>query len=616
MLKYIPIVLIIFLLSCAPSKISTKLDHPPEIEIVYPHKNQTIGAVDSTFILGNITPGSKLYINHHRIPVHPEGGFLAFLPIDEGEFSFYIIAENKYGSDSIEWPVIVPEPFKTIPPDSLAFLENNIKPGAYTELVAGDLLELSVSATPGCQLHYRIDSLTDWTPMFEVTSSITVPGSETVFGADNQQDSIIGSGVYQASMYMPSDTAVDSTVVKFRLCQFNEIDSTSIDSVTIDTVCVEKEAPGKVTLKHYDYPQVVEMIDSTQTIRHGPRKGYLSIFQPKGVRFITTGKFSNYVRMNLADGLTAWIPDSSLIYLPEGTPVPYSEIKYIRTFSQERSTRVSVYLDQKLPFKVEQNPVSGEIILNVYYATSDTDWIRYDPEDDLIDYIVWDQPQDDVYRLKIKLIENQIWGYDTHYEGNVLNLDIKKRPSGKLKLSDLKIAIDPGHSSDPGSIGPTGFTEKEANLNISRELTRLLRNKGAEVVMIRSGNEHVDIYDRPKIAVRENCDIFISVHNNALPDGVNPFEHNGTSAYYYHLNSKPLAKAIQNRMSSELGLDNYGHYHANFAVIRPTQYLDVLIECTFMILPDEEAKLRGRDFPEKCAESIMRGIEDFLDQQK
>ena len=84
MLRYIPFILVALLLSCAPSKVSTRLDHPPEIEIIYPHKDQKIGAIDSTFILGNVTTGSKLYINNHRIPVHPEGGFLAFLPIHEG----------------------------------------------------------------------------------------------------------------------------------------------------------------------------------------------------------------------------------------------------------------------------------------------------------------------------------------------------------------------------------------------------------------------------------------------------------------------------------------------------------------------------------------------------
>ncbi len=186
-------------------------------------------------------------------------------------------------------------------------------------------------------------------------------------------------------------------------------------------------------------------------------------------------------------------------------------------------------------------------------------------------------------------------------------------PHRDIDIENLKFVIDPGHSDDPGSIGPTGLREADANLAISRKLVQLLRDKGAEVAMTRTGNENVELHERPEIAVRENCDIFISIHNNALPDGVNPFENNGTSTYYYHMHSKPLAEHIQRKLVDKLEMGSFGHYYANFAVTRPTQYLSVLVECTFMILPDEEAKLRGDEFSEKCAEAILEGVEDYLD---
>jgi N-acetylmuramoyl-L-alanine amidase len=449
--------------------------------------------------------------------------------------------------------------------------------------------------------------------MFEISSLIEVPGSETIFGSENLQDTAIGTGVYGASMFMPSDTAIDSADIIFRLCKIVKdslTDSTLADSIELE--CILDTVESILTLKKYDYPQVVEIIDSVQTIRHGPQKGYLSIYQPKGVRFVADGKFNNYVRLNLGPGQPAWIPDSSIVYLPEGTPAPYSEVKYIRTFAMEGKTRVSTYLDMKLPFRVEVDPVRGRVSILIYYITSDTDWIRYDTDDDLIDYITWSQPQASVYRLDIQLNEKSIWGYDAFYEDNVLNLDLKKVPHKKNDIEDLKFVIDPGHSHDPGAIGPTGLTEAEANLAISKKLAKMLRDKGAEVVMTRTSNENVELYERPEIAVRENCDVFISVHNNALPDGVNPFENNGTSTYYYHLHSKPLAEHIQKKLVDKLEMGSYGHYHANFAVTRPTQYLAVLVECTFMILPDEEAKLRGEEFPEKCARAILEGVEDYL----
>jgi len=584
----------------------------PVIKVIYPHKNQTVRAADSTFILGNVTPGSKLHINKYRIPVHPGGGFIAFLPIEQGDFIFNLKAENKHGKTELEWPVMIPEPFKTVPSDSFAMLNEYMYPNVYQELTAGNLLEMSFRGTPGYKAEYMISGLTDWREMYERSQSLRVLGSETVFGSENQQDTILGSGIYQAGLYIPSDSIIDSAMIIYRLCK--PLDDSLSDTTQLE--CIMDTARGKLTVKRYEYPQVVEMIDSVQTIRTGPRKGYLSIFQPKGVRFIADGKYNNYVRLKLAPGQPAWVPDSSLEFLPPGTPPPYSEIAYIRTFVLEQATRVAVYLNQKLPFRVEEDPDRREINLLVYYATSDTDWIRYDTRDELIKYITWSQPQKGVYKLVIKLDCEHIWGYDAYYEGNVLYLDIKKPPHENPKCKHLKIVIDPGHSKDPGAVGPTGLTEAEANLKISKALAKILRKKGAEVVMTRTGNEHVELHKRPQIAVKEDCDLFISVHNNALPDGVNPFENSGVSTYYYHLHSKSLAEAIQIRMSEELEIGDYGHYHANFAVTRPTQYPAVLVECTFMILPEEDIKVRGEKFPGKCAEAIADGIEDFLKELK
>ena len=33
----------------------------------------------------------------------------------------------------------------------------------------------------------------------------------------------------------------------------------------------------------------------------------------------------------------------------------------------------------------------------------------------------------------------------------------------------------------------------------------------------------------------QDADVLISIHNNALPDGVNPFTNNGTSVFYNHV---------------------------------------------------------------------------------
>jgi N-acetylmuramoyl-L-alanine amidase len=156
------------------------------------------------------------------------------------------------------------------------------------------------------------------------------------------------------------------------------------------------------------------------------------------------------------------------------------------------------------------------------------------------------------------------------------------------------------------------LTEREVNLQIARRLKRVLEQHGARVVMTRNGMENVPLYDRPKIAQEEKADIFISIHNNAHPDGVNPFVNTGTSVYFYHQHSKKLAASVHEQLLKALDIGDQGLYQGNFAVLRPPSYLSILIECAFIIHPEQEVLLRQEDFQEKIVKSIYKGLEKFL----
>jgi N-acetylmuramoyl-L-alanine amidase len=121
------------------------------------------------------------------------------------------------------------------------------------------------------------------------------------------------------------------------------------------------------------------------------------------------------------------------------------------------------------------------------------------------------------------------------------------------------------------------------------------------------------LYDRPAIARAAEVDIFVSIHNNALPDGINPFINNGTSSYYYHPHSRRLARTLHPRLVRAARLSDYGQYHANFAVLRPTQYPSVLLECAFMMIPEQEEDLRDPGYQRRIAKAIAEGLEDYIE---
>lgn len=624
-------------------------DHPkPKIVVIYPKPNQVIGAVDSTFILGHMPlPGDEalydFFINDTKVEVHPDGGFLAFLPITPGQFTFHLKTipkseefdprrhtggrlfniEDYELEDSLT--VQVPEPLIQSNIDSLYIDEHFHNRFRFKALKTGERLELSIKGTPLCQAWFRIDSIADSIPMVETDPRSQPYWGESVFGAGAVPDSFMIKGIYTGYLDVTDDMRGDSLKVTFYL------KPPSVESIMkrfltppleesefqlipflkySDSDFVAIDSYFKVSFNDPTYPLTVRFTDSVQTIRHGPRKGYFSIFQPEGIEAEVISCEDDWYIAQLSETQKAWIFKNSVEVLPHGILPPKSLLRVVRFFSGDNKIRFEFPLSGKHPYRISEVD-RKHLRVQLFGVTSDTDWIRYTFGEELIDLVTWEQVEPGLYQLDIRMTQD-IWGYDSYYEGNTFYLEINKPPENLKSLRGKRIVIDPGHSSDPGSIGPTGLTEKVANLNIALKLAERLRNKGAIVIMTRSDSSHVDLYDRPAIAKANKADLFVSIHNNALPDGVNPFVNNGASCYYYHPHSLNLARAIQKQMLKETNQQDYGLYHGNLAVDRPTQYPAVLVECAFMIIPDQEALLKSEDFQKKCAKAITKGIENFL----
>jgi N-acetylmuramoyl-L-alanine amidase len=178
-------------------------------------------------------------------------------------------------------------------------------------------------------------------------------------------------------------------------------------------------------------------------------------------------------------------------------------------------------------------------------------------------------------------------------------------------LQGLTIAVDPGHPPI-GATGPTGLYEPVPTLAIGLEVKRLLEAEGAAVVMTRATADPVPLNDRPVIARRANAHALISIHLNALPDGVNPFVSNGTGAYYFHPQAVSLARALQRGMVARMGLPDLGINYDNLALARPTWMPSVLCEGAFLMIPEQEAALRTPEFQRAYARGVVDGLADYF----
>lgn len=597
------VVLLLALILYPGTESSAKEDQPPRISVVYPREGAQIGASDSTFIFGSVTPKSRLWINGRGAKVHPNGAFLAFLPLTPGDFVFALVAENKAEVSIKNVSVKVLPSIFPVPEDSFCIVTNSMWPSQDLILTAGDVFETRFRGTPGCQASFSIEGLVEDIRMIELPVTVSSREKEYPWG-EGEMSQI--QGTYTGSYILGNSDRAEEARVIFKL----------IRKIGDDSVYVSEPSEGKVTVREDQTPQVVEFIGSSVVARSGPKLGYTLLYQPPGIRAIATGKRGEWVRLKLAPGENAWVHQDSVRYMPLGTPLPKSTLTSIQTKKLSRETQVTLFLQGKLPFRVEQQIEPAALFLTIYGVTSNTDWIRYDSEDRLIREIKWDQPKTDVYQLKVFLDQKQQWGYDVYYDENNLVIGIRHQPEVKRGLEGLKICLDAGHSPDPGAVGPTGLTERVVNLKIAERLKKILERNGAEVVMTRSGSDSVYIYDRPRIAVQKSCHILISIHNNALPDGVNPFFNNGSSTYYYHPQSLALAREIQSELLDRLKLPDFGIYYGNLVLTRPSQLPAVLVESAFMMIPEQEELLTTDKFQKKCAVAIYRGLRNFIEEVK
>jgi N-acetylmuramoyl-L-alanine amidase len=199
------------------------------------------------------------------------------------------------------------------------------------------------------------------------------------------------------------------------------------------------------------------------------------------------------------------------------------------------------------------------------------------------------------------------------WERDDLVLEIRRPPAieGGHPLRGRVIALDPGHPP-AGANGPTGLREAEANLAIALALKPMLEAEGARVVLTRTADVPLDLWPRVALAQAAGAELLVSIHNNALPDGLNPFTNSGASVYYNQPRSIPLARAVQAALVRRLGVRDLGIGRGDLALVRPTWMPSVLTEGLFMILPEQEAALRSPEGVRRYAEAVRDGVREFL----
>lgn len=378
-----------------------------------------------------------------------------------------------------------------------------------------------------------------------------------------------------------------------------------------DYVLLREEAEPEVVIP--PLPVCLKINNANAVLRTGPDLGYW-LFPPSGCAALADSFDGSYYRLSLCQGLHAWVEDRFVTLDTSRADPPRSVVDAIFVRDGDEWTQIRIPLEEPLIYRLEERPATGSLVIDLYGAVARVDQINYENQDSSIRHIAWNQVGDDLLRLEIYTNLSRFWGYGATYEGNTLLVKVRRPPEiERRSLKGRVIALDPGHGgSEDGAIGPTRLLEKDANLALASKMKRLLEKEGARVVLTRWSDSTVAIYDRIDCAVSQNAEILLSLHNNALPDGRNPFVERGSSVYYYHPQSRDLAWALHKELLKASGLRDQGFFYKNLALARPTQLPAVLIECAFIIHPEEEMLLRDDRFLDRLAKGLVKGLKNYL----
>lgn len=588
---------------------------PLAIDVVYPSEGAELAAADSNFIFGSVGNGqARLTINGQPVEVAANGAFLGFLPVPANGV-YDVVAEVRAGGQiqQAQQRRTVRVPVRQEPPAAggpLSIVAGSVTPTGALTVNEAEPVTVRFRATPGATARLLLADGSS-VPLVERRVAEREMGfQQDVARQPREFSEYAGTFAPRASIAAPPGTA-NATVAPFS-------PSTGVAAILLTrgadslrmplpaSIGVLRPGDARIAIAAGDRP------DSTVIAQALPGSNTpYQWFFPVGTRLVIDGERDGFLRARLAEGAHVWIAAASLRLLPAGTPLGEATVGTVRVVPAAEWVDLRLSTSDRLPFRVSAE--GSAISVEVFGAQTRTNWAHYGPEDPFVRHLSWDQPRDGVFTARLET-DQAIWGWRSFYDaGGTLVIRVRRPPriDRTRPLAGRFIAVDAGHPPG-GAIGPTRLTEADANLMIARRLARLLREAGARVLETRPDTAAVALGARPLMSERASAELLVSLHNNAFPDGVNPFTNNGTTAFYNAPQGMELARLLQHELTGELGLRDLGIARADLALVRSTWFPSTLTETMFLMVPRQEAALRDPAVQERIARAHLRAIEAFL----
>jgi len=551
----------------------------PFIKLIEPSKESNTIAYPRKFIIGSTCKTCSLTINAKPVKVYPTGAFVQELNLRPGDTSFILAASSgsKSVSKTINYNYSPPKAAEPVKELDITNVETF--PEGDLVLMPGDKIKFRVKGLTHCVVRTLNNTVLYEMPLNQTNGMPGIyQGEYTVSESDNF-----------AALKIPV-TITDSAGIKLTREAKN---SFSVLSSLASNIAITK---GR--LAHLEYGLGEDRLG-------GAKIGYLD----SNIVLQIIGKVGSHYKVRLSKTHIAYIPDELVELAPKGSFSPESLTAKWNVYGDGKFDYVRIGLFERLPYQSFQLTDPSRIVVDIFGATNNTNWITQLNTVKEIKNVYYEQKEDDVFRITIELKHKQHWGHQLYYNGTNLMIKIKQQPA-ILNLKNLVIAVDAGHGgTNNGAVGATGIYEKELTLALSLKLEKTLQKEGAVVIMTRTKEEFFDNKERILFYRDSLPDLLLSIHLNASDD---PLRTGGTSTYYRYVGFRPLSMAIYKRML-ELGLKEYGNTGSfNFMLNSPTEYPNALVETLFLSNPEEEMKVLDPGFQQQIVDKIVLGIKDFL----
>ena len=276
---------------------------------------------------------------------------------------------------------------------------------------------------------------------------------------------------------------------------------------------------------------------------------------------------------------------------------------------------ISLFMTDKTIYNLNYDPITKtlDVVLPAGFDAFDQDKVKV--QTGLIDTIEIEKNSAET-RVKIQFTRSIEFELLSDEIDNKILFSIKG--INNRKPSDIVIVVDPGHGgADPGASSPNKVREKDLNLVMGLKLEEALKALGYNVVMTRSADVAVGLYDRPALANEINADIFISMHANSTTSssvsGIEILYCPETSKIKNGVDQHSLAKFVMEEvLKATGGKETRINKRPDLVVLNTTRMPAILIETGFISNAEDEKLITNDIYQNKFIHGILTGVDRYF----